>query len=448
MAQRPVTLADIVRGHVSLEIEGFDRLYFNGWVAALQTPGQVAGWLRWRGFPIASPAVLGRNAQAFRAAVRRYADGNQVPWVVFRKGDRKLEVVRPYLDAAEKAGRSQVVAVGEAREFQWVFDAAKKAGPDGVPWFRFYRTERLVTCYYFYIHDRRMGLRRYFARLAMITALLGGAVASIATTSPAASAAIPAPATVGYVRCANLSPGTPAVDIYLYAFGNPAHPTVLRHASYGDVSSYMPVSPGEYTVAMRPVGAAASSPPVVSTTFMVSAGAADYTVASIGPAAARRLEVLQDQMAAPEGSALIRVIQASLKEHLVTVRDGRDVLAQQLAFGSVTSYMTVRPGTQTVQFSAPGENAAMSVTLAAGSVHTIVVLDGSSGLKVDNLTDAAGSQVAPMGGAATGLGGTAPHDTVPDLAPWLATLAAGLLLVTAGVVRLRRSRRTATVMHE
>jgi hypothetical protein len=35
--------------------------------------------------------------------VRRYADGNQIPWVVFRKGDRKLEVIRPYLDAAEKA---------------------------------------------------------------------------------------------------------------------------------------------------------------------------------------------------------------------------------------------------------------------------------------------------------------------------------------------------------
>jgi hypothetical protein len=26
-----------------------------------------------------------------------------------------------------------------------------------VPWFRFYRTERLVTCYFFYIHDRRTG---------------------------------------------------------------------------------------------------------------------------------------------------------------------------------------------------------------------------------------------------------------------------------------------------
>ena len=30
----------------------------------------------------------------------------------------KLEVVRPYLDAAEKAGQSKVVAIGEAREFQ------------------------------------------------------------------------------------------------------------------------------------------------------------------------------------------------------------------------------------------------------------------------------------------------------------------------------------------
>src|SRR5437773_3121239 len=157
MAHRPVTLADIVAGYVSLEIEGFDRIYLNGWVPALQTSGQVAGWLGWRGFPIASPAALGKISQGFRAAVRRYAEMNQIPWVIFRKGDRKLDVMRPYLEAAEMAGASEVVAIGEAREFQWVFDATRKEGPDGVPWFRFYRTERLVTCYYFYIHDRRAG---------------------------------------------------------------------------------------------------------------------------------------------------------------------------------------------------------------------------------------------------------------------------------------------------
>jgi LPXTG-motif cell wall-anchored protein len=90
----------------------------------------------------------------------------------------------------------------------------------------------------------------------------------------------------------------------------------------------------------------------------------------------------------------------------------------------------------------------MSVALAAGSVHTIVVLDGSSGLEVDNLTDAAASPISPAGGAGTGLGGTAPRDTAPDSAPWLATLAAGLLLSLAGAVVLRRSRRTAAIVHK
>ena len=104
MVQRPVTLTDIVAGHVSLEIEGFDRIYLNGYVPALQLGGQLAGFLDWRGFPIASPAALGKISQGFRAAVRRYAEDNQIPWVSFRKGDRKLDVMRPYLDAAERAG--------------------------------------------------------------------------------------------------------------------------------------------------------------------------------------------------------------------------------------------------------------------------------------------------------------------------------------------------------
>ncbi len=104
MSQRPVTLADVVAGHVSLAIDGFDRIYLNGWVPALQTSAQVAGWLGWRGFPIASPAALGRISQGFRAAVRRYADGNDIPWVVFRKGDRKLDVMRA-LPGRRRAGR-------------------------------------------------------------------------------------------------------------------------------------------------------------------------------------------------------------------------------------------------------------------------------------------------------------------------------------------------------
>lgn len=284
-----------------------------------------------------------------------------------------------------------------------------------------------------------MKLRRILALCTVLTALLGYG-ASVA--APAAMAATSSTAT-GWVRCANLSPGNPAVDIYLLAFGNSGNPTVLKHVTYGDVSSYMAVPSGEYTVAMRSVGAPASSPPIVSTNFMVGGGT-NYTVASLGPAAARRIEVLKDAMSAPKGKALVRVIQASLKQDQVTITDGGVVLAQQLAFGAVTPYLSVSPGPQNVKFSASGQQTAMSETLAAGSVHTIVVLDSSSGLKIDTLTDAAGSADAPAGGAATGFGGMAPPAPAGS-APWLAILAAGLLLMAGGVFGLRRSRRTAVL---
>jgi hypothetical protein len=285
-----------------------------------------------------------------------------------------------------------------------------------------------------------MRLGRCLVLLAAVATLLGGPVVGMVAGASAAAAAT----SNGWVRCANLSPGTPE-DVYLYPFGNPGHPIVLKHAEYGEVYDYMPISAGQYTVAMRPVGAPASSSPSVSTSFMVNTGA-NYTVASLGSATDRRLKVLQDQMTGPNGGALVRVIQASVKQPTVTVSIGADVVARQLAFGSATSYQAIPAGSPTVTFSAPGGHAAMAVTLPAGSVHTVVVLDGASGLQVGNLTDAAGSQDTPQGGAATGLGGTAPGS--PALAPWLATLAGGLLLAVAGVRGLRRPRGVAAAAHE
>ena len=285
-----------------------------------------------------------------------------------------------------------------------------------------------------------MRLGRRLVLVTAVTALLGGPVVATASAAFAASAASAAGAGQGWVRCADLSPGTPE-DVYLYPFGNPSHPTVLMHQGYGSVSEYMPLSAGQYTVAMRPLGASASSPPTVSTSFMVSAGS-NYTVASIGSASSRRLKVLNDEMAAAAGSkALVRVIQASVKQPQVTVSVGSNVLARELGFGSASSYQSVQPGSPTVTFSAQGGHAAMAVKLTAGSVHTLVVLDGSSGLRIDSLTDAAGSTDRPKGGAATGFGGTAPKPG-PGLVPWLGTLAGGVLLAVAGGFGLRRSRRS------
>ena len=279
-----------------------------------------------------------------------------------------------------------------------------------------------------------MRLFRRLVRLATITMLLGGAAALAAATSPAASAA-PAAAD-GWIRIAHLSPQAPAMDMYVYPFGNPGRPLVLKDVSYGAVSAYMAVRPGQYTVAMRGFGAPASSKPALTASFMVSAGTA-YTLAALGPDPGLRTEVLKDQMTTPPGKAVVRVLQASLRQHLVTVSYGPDILARQLAFGAATSYAAVSPGAQTIRFAGAGQHTAMPVTLAAGSVHTIVVLDDSSGLKADAVTDASGSQIMPKGAVSAGFGGTAPRPPASPV-PWLVTIAAGALLAAAALVRWRR----------
>ena len=81
------------------------------------------------------------------------------------------------------------------------------------------------------------------------------------------------------------------MDIYMYPFGEPGHPIVLRDVSYGDVSAYMAVSPGQYSVAMQGFGAPASSPPALITSFTVTVGT-PYTVAALGPDPGPRVEVL------------------------------------------------------------------------------------------------------------------------------------------------------------
>ena len=290
---------------------------------------------------------------------------------------------------------------------------------------------------------RKIGLTaRLAAALALAFGLIGlaGPAASAAVAGSAAATA-PASSRVGWLRLAHLSPNTPAVDVYLYSFGNPSAMIVLKHVTYGTVSGYQAVPAGEYTVAMRGAGAPASSKPVLSTTVNIAEGKT-YTVAGMGPASGLRLQILKDRLTTPRGKSLVRVIQASLQQHKVTVTAGSAVIAHSLAFASVTSYQVVSPGTWKVRAAGETESTTQSIHLAAGTIHTLVILDDPGKLAIDNLLDAAGSRVLPDGAAATGFGGTA---AVPgsSLLPWLVTLAAGLLVSVAGIARLRKARGAA-----
>jgi hypothetical protein len=274
--------------------------------------------------------------------------------------------------------------------------------------------------------------KRLLLLLGFSALLLGGPAAATAFASSATTG-------TGWIRLAHLSPNTPAVDVYLYSFDNPNAMIVLHHVSYGTVSPYESVNAGDYSVAMRAAGASATSAPVLSTSVTIAAGHA-YTVAGMGPESGLRLQVLDDNLTTPSGQSEVRVIQASLKDQVVTVDLGSTALASSLKFCNVSSYQDVSPGSESVTVSASGGGAKSSVALAAGTVHTLVVLDGASGLEVVNLEDASGSGKPPAGGVATGFGGTAPHGPGSPV-PWLAVIGAGSLLAVAGGLRLRRGRQ-------
>ena len=154
-----VTAAQMVAGHVRLDISCVDRLYLNGYVAKLQTPGAVIYFFHHhRGKPIVSPALFEPIGEKFRRDIRDWAQANGIPLIRFGAGDRKADVMAPYLNAAAATGRSQVAAIGCAQEFQLVWTARKRAtDPGGFPQFSFTKEQRRVSVFYVYIWDTSMG---------------------------------------------------------------------------------------------------------------------------------------------------------------------------------------------------------------------------------------------------------------------------------------------------
>jgi len=152
-----VTINDLLEGHVSLDVECLDRLYLNLYIPTLQLGGQVTTFLHHRGYPVPSPACLRLIGETFRRSVASYAQANDIPVIKLKSEDRKIDLMRPYLERVAAQGRSQVAAIGVAQEVQNVVSATERQAPNQIPWFAFAKTNRRVTCYYFYLWDEDFG---------------------------------------------------------------------------------------------------------------------------------------------------------------------------------------------------------------------------------------------------------------------------------------------------
>jgi hypothetical protein len=158
MGVRVVTVNEVLDGHVTLDIQCLDRIYLNAYVMKLQTSAQVVAFLSGHlGYPFPSPALFTKIGDRFRRAVASYAQANDIPWIKFGKDDDKLATMTPHLRRQAAAGCSGVAAIGVAQEFQRVWTATEGKTSTGTPRWSFYKADRRVTVYYFYLWDEDFG---------------------------------------------------------------------------------------------------------------------------------------------------------------------------------------------------------------------------------------------------------------------------------------------------
>ncbi|MDR3360958.1 MAG: hypothetical protein LBO20_10045 [Bifidobacteriaceae bacterium] len=153
----PRTVAEVVADHVVFEVECFDRLYLNLYQPKLQYAQGLVGYVKRRlGLPIASTAPLAAKTEAFSKAVRAFAAQGGIPWVDFKKGQRKDDITLEFL--AGHDGAEAVLYIGRAQEKANVFQTEKRRNPATgatYPWI--VSTTRIVNHYYFYCFDDDFG---------------------------------------------------------------------------------------------------------------------------------------------------------------------------------------------------------------------------------------------------------------------------------------------------
>ncbi len=163
------------------------------------------------------------------------------------------------------------------------------------------------------------------------------------------------------VRVAHFSPDAPNVDVFVDG------DQVLSDVAYGDVSPYLGIEPGTYTVAIT----AAGDPATVAFEGEVTFDAAFYTVAAVGELEAGTFEPL---VLLDAGSALARLVHASPDAPAVDVYANDEPLFENVAFTEATDYVPVPAGDYTLSVRPAGDPettvAEFDVTLELGTAYS------------------------------------------------------------------------------
>lgn len=153
----PRTVAEILAAHVTLAVEGIDRMYLNVYVPQLQRELGVATFFRFhRGHQFASSARMDPISKTFVAALEKFARCQKIPIVQFRKGQRKDDIAAAFFRQFTRT--EGVVFIGKAQEKTPVFRTERRRNEKTgatYPWL--VRSTAMVNQFYIYCLDRDFG---------------------------------------------------------------------------------------------------------------------------------------------------------------------------------------------------------------------------------------------------------------------------------------------------
>ena len=153
----PQSVSDVLRKHVTLEVECIDRMYLNAIVPRLQiTEGAVSYIRHQKKAQVASTNAVEPMTRAFVANIERFAKENQIPVVAFLKGQRKEDVAAKM--RAQHPITNGVLFIGKAQEKCTAYRTEKRHNPKtkrAYAWI--VKATVLVNHYYFYCVDENFG---------------------------------------------------------------------------------------------------------------------------------------------------------------------------------------------------------------------------------------------------------------------------------------------------
>ena len=148
---------EILRQHVTLELQSIDRMYLNLYVPPLQYERGVVTFFReHRGHTFASSTLMASVTRAFVAATNQFIREHHLPVVYFARGQRKDDVAREHLGRFQ--GDEGILFVGIAQEKTRVFRTEKRHNPvTGASYGWLVRSTAMVNQFYWYGVDRDFG---------------------------------------------------------------------------------------------------------------------------------------------------------------------------------------------------------------------------------------------------------------------------------------------------